>query len=254
MRQHEDITSPHIVRGFEHFIEIEHSNVSRNIALLEDDYRLIPHLDVVYSSCIDITLPSDEHLIIPAFLYLISHQEFYHGMASFLRSHKTQTFRSLRVSLDSMFTAYYLLKNPDETELYLNRSSRLRQWERVFRNVKMTIQNHQKQFPSAAGLTAVHDLCSKFAHADPSGLLHKYSMDRAKKILLVNYFEYEKNVEELRRWFTFFLFYFFRVFLTYWNEMLKKHAGSKRKHIASLIEQFREKITELRSLYPLQCR
>jgi hypothetical protein len=57
-------------------------------------------------------------------------------MSSFLRLHKTQSFRCLRAALDSTFTAYYLLKNPDQTELYLNRTENPSAWEKIFRNIK----------------------------------------------------------------------------------------------------------------------
>lgn len=244
--------SPRVIRGFEHFLSIEEENVAKNVAALDDDYSLILDLDNIFCACVTITLPDDENLMIPAFLYLISHQEFYYGMASFLRFHKTQSFRSLRVALDSTFTAYYLLKYPEEIELYLNRDSNSSQWERVFRNIKLTIRNNHKKFPYAAGLLQVHDLCSKFAHADPAGILHKYFMDKDQKILHVNYFDYENSPHEYKKWFAFFQFYFFRVFLVYWNEMLIKNAGGMKKEIMFLIKNYKVKIKELRSAYPLR--
>jgi hypothetical protein len=244
--------SPSVIRGFEHFHEIENDNTGKNLSVLGDDYALILNLDTIYCSCVTITLPDDENLMMPAFLYLISHQEFYYGMASFLRLHKTQSFRSLRVALDSTFTAYYLLKNPDDIGLYLSRSTHAPEWERVFRNIKLTIRNNQKKFPSAAGLLQVHDMCSKFAHADPAGILHKYFMDRDRKILHVNYFDYENSPQEYKKWFSFFLFYYFRVFLVYWNEMLKKNAGGMQKEITQLIKDFKGKMKELRSTYPFR--
>jgi len=244
--------SPSVIRGFEHFLEIENENADKNISALENDYALILDLDNLYCSCVAITLPDDEKLMMPAFLYLISHQEFYYGMASFLRLHKTQSFRSLRVALDSTFTAYYLLKTPDDIELYLNRSAHSPQWERVFRNIKLTIRNNHKKFPYAAGLLQVHDLCSKFAHADPAGILHKYVMDREQKILHVNYFDYENSPYEYKKWFAFFLFYFFRVFLVYWNEMLTKNAGRIKKEITDMIKDYKGKMKELRSTYQLR--
>jgi len=244
--------SPKIIRGFEHFLAIEDENVSKNIEMLENDYALILDLDNIYSSCVTITLPDDENLMIPAFLYLISHQEFYYGMASFLRIHKTQSYRSLRVALDSTFTAYYLLKYPDDIELYLNKNTNSPQWEKVFRNIKVTIRNNLNQFPSAAGLLQVHDLCSKFAHADPAGILHKYFMDKERNILHVNYFDYENSPHDYKKWFAFFLFYFFRVFLVYWNEMLKKNSGALKQEITYLIKDYKDKIKELRGTYPLR--
>jgi hypothetical protein len=244
--------SPSVITGFEHFLAIEHDNVSKNLSTLGDDYTLILDLDTIYGSCVSITLPDDDNLMMPAFLYLISHQEFYYGMASFLRLHKTQSFRSLRVALDSTFTAYYLLKNPDDIGLYLSRNTHSPQWEKVFRNIKLTIRNNQKNFSYAAGLPQVHDLCSKFAHADPAGILHKYFRDKDQKILHVNYFDYENFPDEYKKWFAFFLFYYFRVFLVYWNEMLTKNAGGMKKEIMHLIKDFKGRMKELRSTYPFR--
>lgn len=244
--------SPSVIRSFEHFLEFELENVAGNMAMLEKDYSLIQDLDHIFCSCVAITLPDDEQMMMPAFLYLISHQEFYYGMASFLRQHKTQSFRSLRVALDSTFTAYYLLKHPDEIPLYVNRSTHDPQWERVFRNIKMTIRNNQKTFPHAAGLISVHDLCSRFAHADPAGILHKYFLDKEKKILHVNYFDYESSSRDYKTWFAFFLFYFFRVFLIYWHEMLIKHAGPMKKELLHMIKDFKSKVRRLRDIYPLR--
>jgi hypothetical protein len=244
--------SPGVIRSFEHFLEYEHDNIGKNIATLGDGYSLIQDLDHIYSTCVAITLPENEDLMIPAFLYLISHQEFYYGMASFLRLHKTQAFRSLRVALDSTFTAYYLLKNPEEIDLFLSRSTHSSQWEKVFRNIKLTIRNNYKKFPYTAGLLQVHDLCSKFAHADPAGILHKYFMDTEKKILHVNYFDFENSTYDYRKWFAFFLFYFFRVFLIYWQEMLAKYAGPIKKDVMQLIKDYKVSIRSLRENYPLR--
>ena len=241
-----------VIRGFEHFLSIEDEHADANIAILENDYTMIQDLDNIYCSCVTISLPDNENLMIPAFLYLISHQEFYYGMASFLKLHKTQSFRSLRVALDCAFTAYYLLKNTDDIELYLNKNTNPHQWEKVFRNIKVTIRNNHNKFPSAAGLLHVHDLCSKFAHADPAGILHKYFMDRERKILHVNYFDYENSPNDYKKWFAFFLFYFFRVFLVFWNEMVKKNAGGMKKEITYLIKDYKDKIKELRGTYPLR--
>ncbi|MCG2722013.1 MAG: hypothetical protein L6290_08375 [Thermodesulfovibrionales bacterium] len=241
----------HTIKDFEHFLMIEQKNLFHNISGLEKDYDLILDLDRLYLSSLNVTLPEDSNIMIPAFLYLISHQEFYYGMASFLRLHKTQALRCLRVALDSTFTAYYLLKNPEETDSYLQKKEDVFQWEKLFRNIKMTIRNTQNKFPLVVGLTEVHDFCSKFAHADPDGIFHKYYMDIDKKILRAEYFDYDKNHDEYKKWFVFFLFYFFRIFMIYWNSMLKNSAGGMRKEIAGLTKDFRNRIDELRKKYPL---
>ena len=173
-------------------------------------------------------------------------------MASFLRLHKTQSFRCLRAALDSAFTAYYLSKNPDKIEIYLDKSKNYANWENVFRNMKPVIKNNRKIFPLAAGLTEIHDLCSKFAHADPEGILHKYFMSKEEKRLYAHYFDFEKTPSDYRKWFTFFSFYFYKIFLIYWHEMLKKEAGGKKKEIEYLIRQYKFRIDDLRKRFAMR--
>ncbi len=240
-----------LLKGFEHYLSIEHDNLSKTISVLDEDYRLVLGLDDLYNSCLNITLPNDPNIMIPAFLYLISHQEFYCGMASFLRLHKTQSFRCLRAALDSTFTAYYLLKNPDKTDIYVDKNQNSSTWESLFRNIKATVKNNQKVFPFAVGLPKVHDLCSKFAHADPEGIFHKYLMDKQGMKLHAQYFDFERNPEDYKKWFAFLLFYFFKVFLIYWNEMLKTNAGKRKREIEYLIKEYKIRINEFKKIYPL---
>jgi len=82
--------------------------------------------------------------------------------------------------------------------------------------------------------------------------LHKYFMDKEQEILHVNYFDYENSPYEYKKWFAFFLFYFFRVFLVYWNEILTKNAGGMKKEITHLIKDYKGKMKELRSTYQLR--
>lgn len=241
-----------LLKGFEHYLTIEDNNLSKSIALLENDYQLVLDLDNLYNVCLNVTLPEDSNFRISAFLYLISHQEFYSGIASFLRLHKAQSFRCLRAALDSTFTAYYLLKNPDATEIYLDKSRNPSTWEGLFRNIKATIKNNQKIFPLAVGLPEIHDLCSKFAHADPDGILHRYFMDKEEKRLGAHYFDYEKTHIDYKKWFAFLLFYFFKVFLIYWNELFKNRAGGKKGEIGYLIKEYKGKINNFRKKYPFR--
>jgi hypothetical protein len=244
-----DIT---LLRGFEHYLSIEDENMSKNIAVLGKDYQLIFDLDDIYNYCLNIALPEDSNLMIPAFLSLISHQEFYAGMSSFLKLHKTQSFRCLRAALDSTFTAYYLLKNPDQTEIYLNKSGNPLLWEKFFRNIRLTIKNNRKDFPLAGGLPGIYDLCSKFAHADPEGIFHKYFMDRRELKLYAHYFDYEKTPDDYKKWYVFLLYYFYKIFLIYWHEMLKERAGKRKKEIVNLVKSFKSKINDRRRIYPHQ--
>jgi hypothetical protein len=240
-----------LLKGFEHYLAIENDNLSKNIAILEKDLHLILDLDNLYNVCLSIPLPDDPNLRIPAFLSLISHQEFYSGMAAFLRFHKAESFRCLRAALDSTFTAYYLLKYPDEINSYLDKSGNTQKWETLFRNIKLTIKNNQRDFPLAVGLPGIHDLCSKFAHADPEGIFHRYFEDKKEQRLYVHYFDYDKTPNDYKKWYAFILFSFYKIFLIYWNEMLSERAGKKKREIRHLIKEYKAKIYIFRKKYPL---
>lgn len=236
---------------FFEYLAIENENLERSIAILGEDYSLLSSLDNLFGTCVKITLPDNEDLMIPAFLFLISHQEYYCCVGSFLRLHKTRAFRCLRAALDSTFTAYYLLKNPERTTNYIHKTEDSTTWDHLFRNIKATIKNNKKIFPLAAALPEVHDLCSKFAHADPEGIFHKYLMDKEELKLHVQYFDYEKTPEDFKRWYAFFLFYFFKIFQIYWNEMLKKEAGKMKKEIDRSVKEYKSSIAAFRKEYPL---
>lgn len=236
---------------FSEYLEIESQNLERAVAILGEDYRFVSDLDNLYGTCVNIPLPDNPDLMIPAFLFLISHQEYYCSVASFMRLHKTGSFRCLRAALDSTFTAYYLLKNPDRTESYVHKGEDPSTWDYLFRNIKATIKNNKKIFPLATGLPEVHDLCSKFAHADPEGIFHKYLMDKKELKLQVQYFDYDDTPGDFKRWYTFFIHNFFKIFLIYWHEMLKKEAGKLKKDINNLVKEYKSNITDLRKHYPL---
>jgi len=241
-----------LLEGFEDYLTVENGNLSKTLAILAEDYSLLLDLDNLYNSCLYITLPADSSIMIPAFLHLVTQQEFYAGMTSFLRLHKTQSFRCLRAAFDSTFTAYYLLKNPHKTETYVNKNKNPATWESLFRNMKAIIKNNPKVFPLAAGLPEIYDLCSKFAHADPEGIFHRYFISRHEKRLYAQYFDFEKTPDDYRRWFGFLLFYFFKVFLIYWHEMLKDRAGKSKKEMQHGISEYKIQINDFRKRYPLR--
>ena len=193
--------------GFTHFVGIEEENVLMSIANLGEDYFLIHNLDILYMSCCDLKI-DNENLKIPAFLYLITHSEFYFGMISFLRLHQSKAFCSLRTALDSAFTAYYLLKNPEKTSVYLSKINGAKnpEWNKIFRNIKNTIKNKIDYFPLAKGLPQIHEFCSIYAHSDALGILHRYNIDKEKSRLEAKYFDYEPTVEDYKKWLAYLLF------------------------------------------------
>lgn len=191
------------IRGFTHFMGVEEENVIINIANLGGDFFLIHNLDNLYISCFNLKPISEKSLKMPIFLYLITHNEFYCAMSSYLRMHKSKSFRSLRAAIDSTFTAYYLLKHPDKVEVYLSKiiGEKKPEWDKIFLNIKRTIKNDIKEFPLAEDLSEIHAFCSIYAHSDALGILHKYNIDEKRSRLEAKYFDYETNIEDYKKWF-----------------------------------------------------
>ncbi len=176
----------------------------------------------------------------PIFLYLITHNEFYRAMSSYLRMHKSKSFRSLRAAIDSTFTAYYLLKHPDKVEVYLSKiiGEKKPEWDKIFLNIKRTIKNDIKEFPLAEGLSEIHGFCSIYAHSDALGILHKYNIDEKRSRLEAKYFDYETNIEDYKKWFVHIVYVFLKVFLIYWEEIFKKFAGDNLTTIEININEY----------------
>lgn len=63
----------------------------------------------------------------PVFLYLNVHREYYLSIANLLRLHSSKSFNCLRSALDMAFTAYYLLKNPEDTKIFMYKTNKKKQ-------------------------------------------------------------------------------------------------------------------------------
>lgn len=241
------------IRRFPHFMGVEEENVILNIANLGEDFFLLHNLDVLYMNCTDLKLKSIEEksLIMPVFLYLITHNEFYSAMSSYLRMHKSRSFRSLRAALDSAFTAYYLLKYPDKVKVYLSKLTEEDnpEWDKIFLNIKRTMKNNIEEFPLAKGLPEIHEFCSIYSHSDALGILHKYSIDEEKSRLEAKYFDYETSIEDYNKWFIYILYAFTEIYLIYWKEIFSKMAGDKLEVFESNIVGYIKIIEMLKAKY-----
>ncbi len=240
-----------------HFIGIEESNLLGNIANLGEDYFLIHDLDVLFQSCIRLK-PGDKNLKIPLFLYLIAHGEFYKAISSFLRIHKSISFRCMRSALDCTFTFYYLLKNPDKIDIYLSKLSgnedkeMEKNWNKTFLNIKKTIKNDIENFPLAKGLPELHEFCSIYSHSDALGILHRYYEDKESSMLQVKYFDYEKSFNDSQRWLGRILVAFFNIFLIYWREVFMQRAELKLPAIEGKITEFQKRLKTYTEKHPFE--
>lgn len=246
------------VRDLMHYLGIEEENVLKNITNLGEEFLLVPNLDILYRTCLDLQPISKPELKIPAFLFLNTHTEFLLGMASFLRLHESKSFVSLRIALDSTFTAYYLLKHPDKKDIYLSpiydkENIEIRkEWNKIFKNIKNTIEKDIANFPEAKNMPAMHDFCSIHSHADALGIMPRCNEDKKRLMLEAQYFDYEPTPEDDKKWLGALLFGFFRIFLVFWNEMFKQKAGDKLKEIENRIVQYQKRLELFMEKYPLR--
>jgi len=232
------------IRDFIHFISIEEENVLKSILNLKDDFSLIYDLDILYTDCLKLKPIGKKELKIPVFLYLNTHREFYLAMSYFLRLHYSKSFCNLRSALDSVFTAYYLIKNPSKIRVY---TSKLKEedngeWNQIFRNIKATIKRDIKDFPKAEGLPEIHEFCSVFSHSDALGILHRYNEDKEKLMLEAKYFDYINSIKDYKKWLGYLLLGFFKIFLIFWEELFREMADERLNEIETEIHEYDKRI------------
>lgn len=239
------------IREFLHFIGIEEENVLKSIANLGEDFFLIHNLDILFKTSLELEPLDDVNLKIPAFLYLIIHGEFYQGMAAFLRMHHSKSFVSLRIALDCAFTAYYLMKHPDKTDIYLSKlnDDKNPEWNKIFFNIKRTIKDDIDNFPLAKGLPEIHEFCSIYSHSDAIGLLHRYRISETK--LEATYFDYEPKLDDYNKWLAQLIGTFFRIYLVFWQEIFKQKAGAKKEQIETSLGEYSLRLNAFIKRYPL---
>lgn len=239
-----------------HFFGIEESNLLGNIANLGEDYFLIHNLDILYQSCTKLKPIDEQRLKIPLFLYLIVHGELYNTVSSYLRIHKSISFRCMRSALDCAFTSYYLLKRPEKIDVYLSKLTEdedkemEKEWNKTFLNIKRTIKNNIKDFPLAKSLPEIHEFCSIYSHSDALGILHRYHEDKESSMLQAKYFDYEKKHDDFHRWFGRVLVTYFNIFLIYWQEVFIHKAENKVHEIEHKIKEFQKRLRIYTEKYP----
>jgi hypothetical protein len=239
------------IREFPHFIGIEEENVLKNLANLGESFFLIHNLDILFKTSLELEPLNDVNLKIPAFLYLIIHGEFYQGMASFLRMHSSKSFVSLRIALDCAFTAYYLMKHPDKTDIYLSKlnDDKNPEWNKIFFNIKRTIKDDIDNFPLAKGLPEIHEFCSIYSHSDAIDLLHRYRISESR--LEATYFDYEPKLDDYNKWLAQLIGSFFRIYLVFWQEIFKQKAGDKKGQIENSLREYSLRLNSFIKKYPL---
>jgi hypothetical protein len=240
------------------FFGIEESNMFGNIANLGNDFFLIHNLDHLYRSCTELRPINERSLKMPVFLYLIVNTEFYNSISSYLRLHKSISFKCMRSALDAVFTSYYLLKKPEKLDVYLSKlgndknNEMVKEWNKTFRNIKQTINDNIEEFPLAKGLPETHEFCSTYSHSDALGILHRYQEDKGSGMLLAKYFDYEEKHDNFHKWLAYVLVTYFNIWLLYWSELFIHRADDKLNEIKNKIVEFQKNLKSYTEKYPFE--
>ena len=243
------------VVDFLEFLGAEESNQLKSCIHLKDVAIQIGKLDILFKTVINETsIVEEEHKIV-VFLFLNVHREFYLSMANFIRLHTSKSYCNLRAAIDSTLTAYYLLNNPDKQEIYLlNRKDKcaeikaVKEWNRIFKNIKSTINNSINDFPLAVDLIKTHDFCSRFAHADAIDLLTRCFENVKTGNLRVTYFDYEKTNRAYKTRLIDILSFFGEICNLFWKIVFKKRASKKVVQDFTLhITAFQNNLKELKT-------
>ena len=248
------------ISDFPHYIGVEETNLLKSMANLGEDFFLIHNLEMLFRNCTSLKPIDDKSLKIPIFLYLVVTNEIYNVFASYLRLHKSLSFRCLRVAIDCTLTAYYLIKKPEKLDIYLCQleeevdKGKEKEWKKIFLNIKRTINGSIDDFPYAKGLIDIHEFCSIYSHSDALGVLHKYSEDKEKGVLEAKYFDYEKDFDDYNKWLANMLLSYFNIFIVFWNEMFKFRACDKAIAIEKNINEYRINLKVFSDKYPFENR
>jgi len=253
----------HEIGDIFHYTSIEEENLLKSLTNFKGDIFFIQELDELYKLCFKLNPINDKKLKIPAFLCTNVHREFYLAFVAFLRLSQSKSFNSLRCSIDSAFTAYYLIKYPEKEDVYLYKLKEKvvneeeykeleKDWYKIFCNIKNTIKNRKSDFPLSDNLPELHEFCSIYAHSDALGIMHRYVLNVEKLKVEGKYFDYEENNEDYKKWFGCLLLGFFKIFVMFWNILFKELAGSRCGEIEARIKVYAEKLTIYRKTYPLK--
>jgi len=240
-----------------HFFGIEEENKIKNCVNLGADFWLIPNLDILYNKVLECIISKKEQEI-PFFLFLNTHREFYLAMANFLRGHYTKSFCNLRAAIDSVFTAYYLLKFPEKKDIYLAKISSdsvaKKEWNEIFRNIKATVNKDIGSYhPVVKNLVAMHEWCSVYSHADALVVLTRCHEDKDESLLKAAYFDYEDTEHEYKQWLGVLLNGFFEIFSLFWEILFKIQASAEiTKNLNFRGAKYREALQGFLKKYPVE--
>lgn len=241
------------VKDFIEFLGAEESNQLKSCLHLREEVLLIGGLDILFRTIVDETYTDKEEHKIAVILFLNVHREFYLSMVNFVRLHTNKAFCNLRSAIDSALTAYYLLKNKDNQEVYLfdrneiNKESRAKkEWSKAFRNIKATIKNNIEDYAMAEELVKAHEFCSRFAHADAFDILTRCFENPEMGYLRAMFFDYEK-IEEQKEKLINILSWFLEIINLFWNIIFKEIARKEvTQNITNRIIACQNKVKELR--------
>jgi len=246
---------PQKLNNFIHFLAAEKENTIKVCVNLGKDFFFFHNLDILFQKMLEIGIEPSKNILIPSYLFLNVHREYYLGIDHFLSLHNTKSFLNLRSAIDSTFTAYYLLKNPEKLDVYLQTikghkvdEELKKEWKSTFLNIKRTMKDNETSFPLSKKLVEIHEFCSVYAHADALSLVTRYA-ESPGDTLELNYFDYEQTPEDYKKWMGTLLFGFFEVLIVFWKEFFESRAKNKSQEIITRLKTYNNVLTEFRGKY-----
>ena len=108
------------------------------------------------------------------------------------------------------------------------------------------------EYPNLENLLEAHEFCSIHLHPDALCVMQRYKEDSKNLTLKADYFEYQEEVGDYKKWLGCLLFYFFTIFMIFWDELFKGKAGDKIKEIEIRIKAYEGRIEEFILKNPLK--
>lgn len=217
------------------FISGEEQNLLATLINLRPDFDVFSHLDGLFLAPVDhIDVPQGEETI-PS-LYLFVHFHLYVSVAALARGHLSECLVSTRKAIDATLCAYEMILHPASIPLYESRDKR---FQYIKNRITKAREKDNTQYPLAAELLALHDICSEYgSHADISSLVHRVELQKAgqpgKSRLHFHYFQFPRDTDEYHAYFVETLLAYYHMLVVFKPLVLQRAIGLKAGWSAQL--------------------
>jgi len=208
----------------------EETNLLTSFLNFKSELDLFHTLDSIYQEPLERLEISRDNLkeFLVSQLYLFVHFHFYFSVTCFLRLHLSECFSSSRKAIDATLCAYKIIDQPETAKKYFDRD---KYFQFIKTNIQNEIQKDSSRYPLAHKLIKVHDICSQYgSHADISSFFYRLEIKNIPEIrsekLLLQYFQFPKEIQQGKYYFVVILLAFLYMFIIF-----KKYFDSKLKVI-----------------------